>query len=164
MTPNYNLIRLIQQALYSLKRDYGGPITVYQGVATTDVETGEVTRNVTVHSIRKAIVLPVKVLEAVKNLGQGGLSGRLNIVGSRYDTGKRLFIIDRRDLPVVLDLTNWIGYDSKKYTFESLEEYEFHTAYLVIGVELVGEVLLGAVHGVTVDNAVVMSQSGSTGP
>ena len=164
--PNYNLIRLIQQALYSLKRDYGGHVNIYQGVPTTDIETGEVTRNVTAYPIHRAIVLPVRVLEAVKNLGQGGLSGRLNIIGSRYDSGKRLFIIDRRDITVPLSLVDWIGYDKKKYTFESIEEYEFHTAYLITGVEMVGEVLLGAELSASVSDSITLGQSavGSTGP
>jgi hypothetical protein len=166
MNPNYNLIRLIQQALYALKRDYGGYINVYQGVPTTDIETGEVTRNVSAFPIHRAIVLPVRVLEAVKTLGQGGLSGRLNIIGSHYETGKRLFIIDRRDIPVPMTMNDWIRYDGRKYTFDSVEEYEYHTAYLVTGTELVGEVSIGADLSVSVGNAITLGESavGSTGP
>jgi hypothetical protein len=160
MTPNYNLVRLIQQALYSLKRDYGNKITVNQGVPTVDIETGDVTRDVTSYTVHRAIVLPVKVLEAVKTLGQGGLAGRLNIVGSHYDTGKRLFIIDRRDLPVAISLDDWIRYDERKYTFDSVEEYEYHTAYLVIGTELIGEVSQGANITVSVSNDITLGSTG----
>lgn len=161
MKPNYNLVKLIQNAVASLKRDYGHAISVYQGVPTTDVETGVVTRNVTGYNIRRAIVLPVRVLEAVKNLGQGGLAGRLNIIGSRYDTGKRLFIIDRRDLPVVLSLNDWIKYDERKYSLETIDEYEYHTAYLVTGVELIDEVSRSADYSVSATDAVTLTSTGT---
>lgn len=161
---NPSLQRLIQQALYSLKRDFGNRIVLYQGVPTADILTGEITRNVTGYHINRAIVLPVKVLDAVKTLTQGGLAGRLNIIGSHYDTGKRLFIIDRRDLPVALSLDDWIRYDNRKYSFDSLEEYEYHTAYLIQGSELVGEVSMGADLTGTVSSAIDFNQAGSTGP
>lgn len=161
---NPNLQRLIQQALYSLKRDFGERLTVYTGVPQVDIATGDVTRNATGYRINRGIVLPVKVLDAVKTLTTGGLAGRLSIVGSHYDSGKRLFIIDRRDIPVALTLDDWIRYDNRKYSFDTIEEYEYHTAYLITGSELIGEVSLGADINVSIGSAVSFDQSGSTGP
>ena len=164
MNPNYNLVKLIQNAIYALKREYGGSIVVYSGVPTINIETGVVTREVNSYAINRAIVLPVKVYDAVKTLGQGGLNGRLNIVGSHFDAGKRLFIIDRRDLSIELTLSEWIRYDGRKYMFETIEEYEYHTAYLVTAAELIGETSAGGSVSVAVNNTLTMTTQGATGP
>jgi hypothetical protein len=53
-----------------------------------------------------------------------------------------LFIIERRDAPnLVLEASDWIGYNGRKYAIENFEEYEFDAAYIVTGKEMPGETL-----------------------
>ena len=45
---NYSLNQQLRRVLYTLKRQYGGAIVIYQnGVVTTDTKTGEVARTKT---------------------------------------------------------------------------------------------------------------------
>ena len=64
-----------------------------------------------------------------------------------------MFIIDRRDAPsLTLTAIDWIGYDGRRYAFESFEEYEFSSAWIVVGKALLGEGL--GVIGSIVEQAV----------
>jgi hypothetical protein len=81
--PNYNLIRFIRRCINQMKREYGGPITVYKlNGTTTNLETG--VKGVSRDSvyIRRAVVLPnrltrdvvqsISTISANKKVVQGG--------------------------------------------------------------------------------------------
>ena len=142
---NYSLNQQIRRVLYALKRQYGGSIVVYQnGVVTTDTKTGEVARTKTASRIHRAVVLPVTVSREVKqsisliSANKQMLTG----AGGGFESGKRLFIIERRDCPsLVLHKSDWLAYNGRKYAIENYEEYEFDAAYIITGKELPGESL-----------------------
>ncbi len=139
---SYGLNQQIRRVLYALKRQYGGSIVVYQnGAVTTDTKTGEVARTKTAIRIQRAVILPVKVSGEVKHT-ISLISANKQLVtgaGGGFETGKRLFIIERRDCPsLVLHKTDWVGYNGRKYAIENFEEYEFDAAYLITGKELPG--------------------------
>ena len=140
---NYSLNQQIRRVLYALKRQYGGAIVVYQnGVVTTDTKTGEVARTKTATRIQRAVVLPVTISREVKqsisliSANKQMLTG----AGGGFESGKRLFIIERRDCPsLVLHKTDWLAYNGRKYAIENYEEYEFDAAYIITGKEMPGE-------------------------
>jgi len=139
---SYSLNRQIQRVLYALKRQYGGAIVVYQNEnVATDPKTGEVTRTKTAVRIQRAVVLPVTVSREVKQAISVISANKMAVSGgSGFETGKRLFIIDRRDaLKLTLTASDWIGYDGRRYAIESFEEYEFSSAWIVVGKALIGE-------------------------
>jgi hypothetical protein len=141
---SYSLNRQIQRVLYALKRQYGGAIVVYQNQSVaTDPKTGEVTRTKTAVRIQRAVVLPVTVSREVKQAISVISANKMAVSGgSGFETGKRLFIIDRRDAPsLTLTASDWIGYDGRRYAVESFEEYEFSSAWIVVGKTLIGEEL-----------------------
>ena len=81
--PNYNLIRFIRRCIYQMKREYGGPITVYRLINTgTDLQTGVKTVNRDSIDVVRAVVLPnrltreaiqsISVISADKKIVQGG--------------------------------------------------------------------------------------------
>jgi hypothetical protein len=137
----YGLNQQIRRILYALKRQYGGTITVYQnGTVTTDAKTGDVTRTKTATRIRRVIVLPVTISREVKQSISLISANKQMVTGGGFEAGKRLFIIDRRDCPdLVLKESDWLVYNRRKYAIENFEEYEFDTAYIIHGKELVGE-------------------------
>jgi len=138
---NYSLNQQIRRVLYALKRQYGGTIVVYQnGAVTTDTKTGEVTRTKTVTRIQRAVVLPETISREVKQSISLISANKQMVTGGGYEAGKRLFIIERRDCPnLVLKQSDWLVYHGRKYAIENFEEYEFETAYIIHGKELVGE-------------------------
>ena len=140
---NHSLNQQIRRVLYALKRQYGGSIVVYQnGVVTTDAKTGEVARTKTATRIHRAIVLPVTVSREVKQSISLISANKQMVTGGGFESGQRLFIIERRDCPsLVLHKTDWVAYNGRKYAIENYEEYEFDAAYLITGKELAGESL-----------------------
>jgi len=140
---NYNLNQQIRRVLYALKRSYGGSIVIYQnGVVTTDTKTGEVTRTKTATRIQRAIVLPVTVSRELKQSISLISANKQFVTGGSYESGKRLFIVERRDCPsLVLAESDWLAYNGRKYVIENFEEYEFDVAYVIHGKELKGETL-----------------------
>jgi len=140
---SYGLNQQIRRVLYALKRQYGGSVVVYQnGVVTTDTKTGEVTRTKTATRIPRAIILPVTISREVKQSISLISANKQMVTGGGFESGKRLFIIERRDCPsLVLHKTDWVAYNGRKYAIENYEEYEFDAAYIITGKELPGESL-----------------------
>lgn len=137
----YGLNQQIRRVLYALKRQYGGSVVVYQnGVVTTDAKTGEVTRTKTATRIHRAIVLPVTLSREVKQSISLIFANKQMVTGGGFESGKRLFIIERRDCPsLVLHKSDWLAYNGRKYAIDTFEEYEFDVAYIITGKELPGE-------------------------
>ena len=140
---SYGLNQQIRRVLYALKRQYGGSIVVYQnGVVNTDAKTGEVARTKTATRIQRAVILPVKVSAEVKHTVAliSANKQMLTGAGGGFESGQRLFIIERRDCPnLVLHKTDWLAYNGRKYAIDNYEEYEFDAAYIITGKEMPGE-------------------------
>lgn len=132
---NYNLNRFIRNAIYRMKHDYGGEITLYQLTsATTDRATGVKSEAHTSILIPRAVVLPVNVRrEVIQSISAISANKKL-VMGGSFDSGLRVFIIDRRDAPGY-EITNddWIVYEHKRYDLKSVEEFEQSTAWLITG-------------------------------
>lgn len=138
---NPTLNRFIRRTIYSLKRQYGNRVDVYQlNYADTDYETGTKIVDKTAYTVRKCIVLPVKIArEVVQSISQIS-ANKAFVYGGSYDAGTRMFIIDTRDLPDDFRFTNddWIVHDGRRYDIKSIEEFEQHTAWSIIGKEVKG--------------------------
>ncbi len=135
------LNRMIQQTLYSLKRQYGGTLSVYRlNDAETDVRTGRKTIDKDVFVVRRAIVLPVKVSrEVLQSISQIS-ANKAFVYGGSFDSGLRKFIIDARDLPAGFEFTNddWLVYNGRRYEIKAIWEFKFGAAWIVVGKELMG--------------------------
>jgi hypothetical protein len=135
------LNRQIQQALYSLKRQYGGTVDIFSLVGShVDPITGaaKVSRNAT--RVDRAIVLPVKVAREAQRSISAISANKGMVMGGYYDSGTRMFIIDRRDVPgLQLHKDDWLAYGNRQYSIDSIQEFEFDAAWVVIGKALIGE-------------------------
>ena len=131
---NSYLNQIIRRVIYALKREYGNSITIYVlGTSTRDVETGILTETHTSYEIARAPVLPAKVMpEVVKNISMISANKKFAF-GGYFDTSTRLFLIDRRDVPDISELTNhdWIIYRDKRFDITNFFELEYSTSWMV---------------------------------
>jgi hypothetical protein len=113
---NPNLNRILKQAIYQLRNEYGAPVQVYKiDSAATDYKTGVKTATKSVIDVRKAVV------------GQG------------WDGTSRAFIFLGSDLPgYEWEVEDWIVYRSRKYEVTDIEALEFDTGWMIIGKEAKG--------------------------
>lgn len=137
------LNRMIRQTLYSLKRQYGGTVSVYRlNDAQTDVRTGRKTIDKDVFVVRRAVILPVKVSRKVIQSISQISANKAFVYGASFDSGLRKFIIDARDLPEGFELTSddWLVYNGRRYEIKAIWEFEFGAAWIVVGKELMGRI------------------------
>ena len=125
-----------------MKKEYGGEITVYQlGTTTTNYDTGIKSHNHTSTYIRRAVVLPSKMMREVTQTISLISSNKKIVQGGSYDVGTRWFIIDRKDVPVTFlpDEDDWIVYDGARYSLIEIDEFEYHTAWMIKAKRIDGE-------------------------
>ena len=139
---NRNLNQRIRQALYQMKKDYGAPIDIYKLVSSeTDARTGDkvVTKSVT--HVRRAIVVPARIDRVAQQTISVISANKQFVTGGHYDASQREFIIDRRDVPALPELTadDWIVYNRRKYQIKNIESFEVDAGWVIAARELVGE-------------------------
>jgi len=161
----YFLSRQMQVALYALKRQYGGPIAIYQLLSSeVDSRTGVAVVKTQVTRVRRAAVLPAMLTrDVVRNISVISADKKL-VQGGSYDASKRVFVIDRRDTrSLTLSQDDWLVWDGHKYQFERMQELEFQTGWIITGKVLLGETdleiglqqSLGASDALVVDETIV---------
>lgn len=141
MTVNRSMNYAMRRVLYSLKREYGSRVDVYKLIETgTNLETGEKTFTSEMHIVRRCIVLPVKILREVSKTVSQIAANKAFVYGGTYDAGTRSFILDARDLPPGFEFTNddYLIYNNRRYEIRSIEEFEQHTGWVLIGLEMRG--------------------------
>jgi len=136
--PNHNLKRFQKSNIATLKKEYGGDVTVYElvpGTATTNRDSGAKSATYNSYEVCRAVVMPVhairhviqtiSIISANKKLVQGGM----------FDVGDRIFIIDRSDLPSTYEMkkNDWIEYGDERFDIKYFDEYEPLTSWLVLG-------------------------------
>jgi hypothetical protein len=161
MIPSDNLNRRIDQTLYMLKRSFGGTINIYQmGDATVNHLTGVRTVPKTVKQIRRAIILPAKVSRDVVQTISIISANKAFVVGGNYDTGTRMFIVERSDAPnIELAESDWIVYRNQRYEIKNFDEYEFDSAWVIIGKAVKGD-SPEQIYPLCADNLIRLDHSG----
>ena len=130
-----NVLRQIKKIVYRLKRQYG--IVMYIGYRNTDdtynLETGQVSRDLLYHKIRRGIVLPqrqtkdfeydLSFIAANKNFTYGGI----------FEPGVRNVIIDVKDLPsdFVVDTEMYVVFENRRYEIKTATRAENNKAWLI---------------------------------
>jgi len=143
MKPPYNYVtnQHVSSNLYAMKRQYGAMVLIRRKTAATaDPKTGATASTVQTLRVRRAVVLQGVVTRDAKQSISLITAQKQMVQGGGFDVGKRTFIIDRRDVPpdFTLQKDDWIVFDSKHFDIDTLTEYEYHTAWVVIGKELRG--------------------------
>jgi hypothetical protein len=140
---NRSLTMQVRRALYSLKRDYGARIDIYQLTnSTTDPRTGAKVVSKVMFPVTRGIVMPEKLdRTAVQSIALIS-SNKEFVSGGTYDKGTRDFIVDRRDCPLLPELTadDWIVYAGAKYQIKSVEKFEVEAGWIITATKINGEV------------------------
>lgn len=133
---------MIRSVIYNLKRQYGGPIDIYNFLGSSvDLKTGVSTSNKELTQIHRAVILPARAMRNFVQSISKISADKQFVYGGTYDRRIRMFLIDRLDAPD-LDLTidDWIVYDEKKYEIKHFDEFEFNSLWIIIGHAVVGDV------------------------
>jgi hypothetical protein len=142
---NFNPIhnRFMRLALYTHKRRNGATVFVRRKVQVdADSKTGQTGWTIMTWRVNRVVVLPAKYQREAKMNAAAMTANRAIVQGGGYDTSGRHFIFDRREVPadLVLKKDDWIVFNDRHYDIDSIVDYEFDTAWLVIGKELKGRV------------------------
>jgi hypothetical protein len=134
-----NELRFIKEVIYDLKRDYGGPIDIYQNVVgETDFRTGEKTIEKRHWKIRRAIRLPRDIHRDAIFSATGNT---LFAYGNVIELADRNIIIDWRDLPAGFNFKeeNWyVVIEAGHYEIVKVIEFDNRAAIFIILKQLIG--------------------------
>jgi len=135
--------RFMRLSMYIHERQHGVTLVVRRKLAVVaSTETGQTTWTITQWKIPRVVVLPEKRQREVRQNAGAMAANRAIIQGSSFDTGGRHFLFDRSEVPrdLVLQKDDWIVFNNKHYDIESVTNYEYGRAWLVIAKELEGRV------------------------
>lgn len=140
--PNYNLKRFQKRNIATLKKEYGGPIVVYglvPGTATTNRDSGIKAATYNSYVVSRAVVMPMHAIRHVIQTISIISANKKVLQGGTFDTGDRVFIIERSDISDY-EITNndWIDYDGERYDVKYADEYEPLTSWFVLAKRIKG--------------------------
>jgi hypothetical protein len=130
-----NVLRQIKKIIYRLKRQYGVVmyITYTNSADEYNLETGQITRDLTSIKVRRGIVLPNRLakdfeydlsfIAANKNFTYGGI----------FEKGERNIVIDADDLPSGFQITTemYVVYSNRRYEIKDATLAEENKAWLL---------------------------------
>lgn len=138
---SHTQLRFIRSNLYALKREYGLRIDFYKlNTATYNLETGVKTLTKTVHTVKRGIRLPRKLVREF-DYDLTYVRANVNFVyGALFDLANQIFIVDKRDLksfwPITLD--HYMVIEGHRYNIKEATEFEHGEAVLIVGTKTVG--------------------------
>ena len=124
--------RFIRKLLYSLKKEFGFPVTFHKLTETYNLETGARTPTIEIKKVNRVIVMPdalqrkfeydLAFIAAAKNFTYGGF----------YDTSLRRIIVDRQDLEgFELELGMYFIWSEKRWEIAKIVEFELQTGFII---------------------------------
>jgi len=124
--------RNVRGILYQARRQWGVPAKLVRETSGVfDTKTGKSSPTRVYHDIRQFVTwqamtaqkfeYDMSYVAANKNFTYGGL----------FEVGDRVAIIDRADLDLEIKLSDWIIYDSKRFTIKRLTELDFNVGYML---------------------------------
>jgi len=116
----------IKQTIYSLKKEYGLPITIYKIISSLpDVDSGIISKTISFRRIRRAIVLPRALSREIFQV--------------EYDSNSRLMFIDFDDVKnFEVKINDYIVFRNKKYLVNQVTTYDLDAALVLYLTESLG--------------------------
>jgi hypothetical protein len=151
----------VRRTLYALKKEYGGPMTIYQTLdEEIDQRTGRAEPRRRQVEIDRAILLPTALGRTFKYNRAFIGSDRSFSYGATYDINTRIVLIDGDDIPdgMKLDKSCIAVIDDIRYEIKTSERAEDGVCLIVTMKETVGS-LPYAVYNLGVVNNLHMDQS-----
>lgn len=124
--------RRTQHTLYLLRREYGGPVTMYRLVSSqSDPTTGERTDVLDVYPVDRAVILPAKSkLQEIRGISLISANKQM-VQGGHYDAALQGFIVDSRDIPFEPTSDDWLVLNGRRFNFEVIDRYEDHSSWVI---------------------------------
>jgi hypothetical protein len=132
---NASLVNMIEQNLYTLKRQYGGPIVLCSLLdAVTDYTTGSKVVQYRTYQIAKAIVLPSRMTREVVASVARISSNKPLAYGGEFNVGDRGFIIQGSDVPSDWEVKkdDWIVYRGDRYSLKTVLNVCGNTGWMIV--------------------------------
>ncbi len=136
-----NQLIFLRQAMYSLKREYGVSISLYQTVTgNTDFEAGTKSLTRTRYYIHRAVVTPIKYETSAFYNAAFLKAARGFAYGGYQDLEIKRVIIDARDLPIglVIEPEDYLVISHQKFEIKYLEKLEGNGGWQMIVQRLKG--------------------------
>ena len=121
---DYLYKRSARKILYRLSRQYGTQVTFSRILSKTkDFETGEFVYTTEAETVKRGILLPLK-MSSLYSYDLTFLAANKNFqYGANYDAGLRYIIIDQRDITFDVGLQEFCYIGSIKYEVLSFEDF-----------------------------------------
>jgi hypothetical protein len=159
---NAKLIRMVEQNLYMLQRQYGGPIVFCSLLdADTDYQTGSKVVQYRTWPVQKAIVLPSRMWRDVVASVARISSNKPLAYGGEFNVGDRGFIIRGGDVPDGWEVRkdDWIVYRGERYSVKTVLDVCGNVGWMVVARKHPGTPL---VFHVTGHNAVHLTEEAAS--
>lgn len=131
---NASLISMVEQNLYTLKRQYGGHIVLCTLIdADTDYQTGTKTVEYSTTHVRRAVVLPSRVTrDTVLSVARIS-SNKPLAYGGEFDVADRGFIISGSDI-IGLEVRkdDWLVYRGDRYSVKMVIRIAGNVGWMVV--------------------------------
>ncbi len=125
-------IRELQKIFYVLKRERGTPGTFYNvHKGTTNYETGEKSMSYDTYNVRRVVFLPY--IDATKfSYPLTYITANKNFTyGVFFDQEKRSALVDKKDIPVIINSTFRLKKDGKDYEVTEVTMIEEGIGFLL---------------------------------
>ena len=132
---NAQLIRMVEQNLYALKRQYGGPVIFCSLLdADTDYHTGCKVVRYRAWPLNNAIVLPSRMSRDVVASVARISSNKPLAYGGEFNVGDRGFILDGGDLPADCEVKkdDWLLYRGERYGVKTIRRVCGNIGWIVV--------------------------------
>jgi len=157
---NAQLIRMVNQNLYSLKRQYGGHVVLCSLIdAETDYTTGIKSVEYQICHVRRAVVLPSRMMRDVVASVSRISSNKQLAYGGEFNVGDRGFMIHGKDVPTGWEIRkdDWISYRGERYSIETVLNVCGNTGWMIAARKQPGSPL---VFHVQAHNAISLNDEG----
>lgn len=135
-TQNSGGLAFIRRTLYQLKRQYGQKLIINYRLTGTTYNPETMVKTVTQASfkVERAILLPSNVERSFVYSLPMIASNKNFTYGGNFVVGQRKLIIDAKDIPAGIELTNdmWVVFDGKRYELMEIHEFEFSAAFMLL--------------------------------
>ena len=137
---NAKLVSMVEQNLYTLKRQYGGHIVLCSLLdADTDYRTGQKTIEYSTTHVRRAIVLPSRMTRDTVLSVSRISSNKPLAYGGEFDVGDRGFIISGKDIPgLEVKKDDWLVYRGERYSVKMSIKVCGDIGWMVVARRLLG--------------------------
>jgi hypothetical protein len=138
---NAKLVRMVEQNLYKLKRQYGGPVVLCSlSDANTDYTTGTKVVQYSICHVHRAIVLPSRVWRDVVASVARISTNKPLAYGGEFNVGDRGFIIQGSDVPdgTTVKKDDWLIYRGDRYSVKTILDVCGGVGWMVVARRLPG--------------------------